>query len=413
MKIITLDEITFDKYTKTHKYRNYYQTSAYGKVMKNNNCNIHYIGIIDDNNNLLGASLILYKEVFMNYKIAYAPRGILFDYTNLENLTEFTTRLKRLLSKQGFMSLKIDPLIPANLRNKDGKIININKEANIILENLKANNYDYLGPNLFFEAEKPRFETLVVLDKDIKDIYQNFDKNIRYKIKKAIRSGVEIYKGNKEQLKEFYEFVKKKYNRPLNYYTDLFDNFSPNVDLYFAKLNTETFVITSRVQYEKELEINNNLAIEIQNNKNSKLKKKIINKKIESDNLVNVYKKNLVWATNLLKTYPTGLFIGTSLNINYDNASYLVIEGFNQQFRSLNPSYLIKWKMINDYKNKNFKYVNLNAISGEFNKINKYTGLNEMKLGFGSLITEYIGEFELIINNLPYNLYKNLNKNKK
>ena len=69
--------------------------------------------------------------------------------------------------------------------------------------------------------------------------------------------------------------------------------------------------------------------------------------------------------------------------------------------------------MINDYKNKNFKYVNLNAISGEFNKINKYTGLNEMKLGFGSLITEYIGEFELIINNLPYNLYKNLNKNKK
>mgnify|MGYP004622187659 FL=1 len=300
MKIITLDEITFDKYTKTHKYRNYYQTSAYGKVMKNNNCNIHYIGIIDDNNNLLGASLILYKEVFMNYKIAYAPRGILFDYTNLENLTEFTTRLKRLLSKQGFMSLKIDPLIPANLRNKDGKIININKEANIILENLKANNYDYLGPNLFFEAEKPRFETLVVLDKDIKDIYQNFDKNIRYKIKKAIRSGVEIYKGNKEQLKEFYEFVKKKYNRSLNYYIDLFDNFSPNVDLYFAKLNTETFVITSRVQYEKELEINNNLAIEIQNNKNSKLKKKIINKKIESDNLVNVYKKNLVWATNLL-----------------------------------------------------------------------------------------------------------------
>ena len=69
--------------------------------------------------------------------------------------------------------------------------------------------------------------------------------------------------------------------------------------------------------------------------------------------------------------------------------------------------------MINDYKNRNFKYINLNAISGEFNKITKYSGLNEMKLGFNSLITEYIGEFELVISNLPYNLYKNLNKEKK
>ena len=36
-----------------------------------------------------------------------------------------------------------------------------------------------------------------------------------------------------------------------------------------------------------------------------------------------------------------------------------------------------------------------------------------MKLGFNSLVTEYIGEFELIISPLPYNLYKNLNKEKK
>ncbi len=31
------------------------------------------------------------------------------------------------------------------------------------------------------------------------------------------------------------------------------------------------------------------------------LEKKLINEKIESDKLINTYKKNLVWATNLLK----------------------------------------------------------------------------------------------------------------
>ncbi|HIR58794.1 MAG TPA: peptidoglycan bridge formation glycyltransferase FemA/FemB family protein [Candidatus Onthousia excrementipullorum] len=412
MKIITLDEISFDKFASTHKYRNYYQTSAYAKTIKNHGYDIHYIGIIDDLGNLIGASLLLYKEVFMNYKIAYAPRGFLFDYTNVNNLKELASRLKKLLSKQGFISVTIDPYLPVNIRDKDGKIMNINNEANIALENLKASGFNYLGPNLFFESKKPRFEAIVTLDNDIKDIYQSFEKRVRHKIKKAIRSGVEIYKGSKEELELFYELIKKKYNKPLSYYIDLYNNFENNIDLYFAKLNTETFVITSRLQYEREIEINNDLANKIQATSNANSKKKLINEKMESDKLVNTYKKNLVWATNLLKDNPEGLIIGTSLNLTYDNVCYLIIEGFNQSFKTLNPNYLIKWKMINDYKNKNIKYINLNAVSGEFTKINKYSGLNEMKLGFNSLVTEYIGEFELIISPLPYNLYKNLNKDK-
>lgn len=413
MKIITLDEISFDKFANTHKYRNYYQTSAYGNTIKNHGVDIHYIGIIDDLGNLLGASLLLYKEVFMNYKIAYAPRGFLFDYNNINDLKEFTTRLKKLLGKQGFISITIDPYLPVNVRDKNGKIMNINNEANIALENLKSCGYNYLGPNLFFENNKPRFEAIVMLNNDIKDIYQSFEKRVKHKIKKAIRSGVEIYKGTKDELPLFYELIKKKYDKPLNYYIDLYNNFDNSIDLYFAKLNTETFVITSRLQYEREIEINNSLANKIQATTNNNSKKKLINEKMESDKLVNTYKKNLVWATNLLKDNPEGLIIGTSLNLTYDNVCYLIIEGFNQSFKTLNSNYLIKWKMINDYKNKNFKYINLNAVSGEFTKINKYSGLNEMKLGFNSLITEYIGEFELIISPLPYNLYKNLNKEKK
>ena len=412
MKIITLDEKAFDKFASTHKYRNYYQTSAYGRTKKSNGSNIHYIGIIDDYNNILGVSLILYKEVFMNYKIAYAPRGFLIDYTNVNNLTEFTNRLKKLLGKQGYMLIKIDPFIPINIRNNKGKIININNESNIILANLKAAGYEYLGANLFFENQKPRFEAIVTLNHDIKEIYQSFDKKVRQKIKKAIRNGIEIYKGNIEEINLFYELIKKKYNKPINYYTDLYNNFTNNIDLYFAKLNTETFVITSRMQYEKEIEINNELAIKIQTTTNNNSKKKLINEKMESDKLVNTYKKNLVWATKLLKENPNGLIVGTALNLCYDNVCYLIIEGFNQDFKSLNPNYLIKWKMINDYKNRNFKYIDLNAVSGEFTKITKYTGLNEMKLGFNSLVTEYIGEFDLVISPLPYNLYKNLNKDK-
>lgn len=413
MKIITLEEKEFDKYAQKHKYRSYYQSSSYGKIMKKFGYDIHYLGIIDEMENLIGASLLLYKEVFMNYKIAYAPRGLLFDYSNGALLKEFTERLKKLLAKQGFMLLKIDPVVPVALHNANGKILNINPESNIIVENLKASHWEYHGPTLFFETEKPRFEAVISLNKDIDAIYNTFEKRVRYKIKKAMRSGVEIIKGNEQNLPLFYDFVKKKYSRPIEYYQEFYKNFKCDIDLYFAKLNTETFVINSKKLYEREMEINDNLAYKIQQAKNANTRKKLINEKIESDKLINTYKKNLVWATNLLKENPNGILISSSLVLRYDRSAFLIIEGLNSKFKSLNPSYLMKWELISTYKKMNLKYINFNAVSGDFEHITEYSGLNEMKLGFNPIISEYVGEFDFVINQLPYNLYRNLNKDKK
>ena len=44
MKIITLSPQEFDKFASTHRYRNYYQTSAYGNTMASNGFKIHYLG---------------------------------------------------------------------------------------------------------------------------------------------------------------------------------------------------------------------------------------------------------------------------------------------------------------------------------------------------------------------------------
>ena len=167
------------------------------------------------------------------------------------------------------------------------------------------------------------------------------------------------------------------------------------------------------------MERNDLLAKHVQNKQvTGKKKQTALNEKMESDKLLNTYKNDLVWATELLKDHPQGIIIGSAFSIVYDQASYLIIEGFNPKYKELNPNYLIKWKMISEAKNRNFKYVNFNGISGDFTKDTKkkekkdtkYHGLNEMKLGYNAVITEYIGEFDFIINNLTYNLYRNLNK---
>ncbi len=413
MKIITLSPETFQEYASRHRYRNFYQTVAYGNTMKTNGYDIHYLGFIDENENLLGASLVIFKEVFMNYKVAYAPRGMLFDYGNMTLLQELMTKLKKLLAKQGFMYLKIDPYISLNIRKKDGTILNNNVEAGIILENLKAAGFQYHGNNLFFENAKPRFEAVVTLQKDIKQIFQLFDKRTRYKIKKAKRNGIEVYQGDEKDIEAFYEFVKRKHTKKLSYYQDFYKNFQENATIYLAKLNTEKFVIQSKKMYEKEMERNESLNKKMQDLKiTGKKKRTFLNEKMESDKLLNHYKNNLIWATKLLKEHPNSFIVGSSLCLTYDNATYMIIEGFHPKYKELNSNYLIKWKIIEDAKEKNHKYVNFNGVVGNFDETGKYKGLNEMKLGYHAVITEFIGEFDFIINGIPYNLYRNLNKEK-
>ncbi len=413
MKIVKLNSAQFDKFATSHRYRNYFQTSMYANVMSKFGYHSQYLGIVNEQNQLIGATLIIYKEVFMKNKLAYAPRGILFNYENEANVQELTLKLKKVLGKQGFMLLRIDPYIPLTIRDSDGTIMNFNNKGNSIIDNLKKNNFTYKGKTLFFETEKPRWEALVLLQKDIREIFAKLDKRTRNKIRKATNSGVEVIKDENNDINKLYEFVAKKDNKPLSFYKEMCNKFESNIEIYYATLNTETFLINSRRSYEKEVEYNATLAERIQESAiDDKERENFLNKKMESDKLITTYKKSLLIATDLLKSNPEGLQIAAAMIIKYDNAAYIFTEGIDEEYGYLNANYLLKWQLINDYNNEGLKYLNLNAIVGELEKKNEFSGLNEAKLGFNSTITEYIGEFDIILNNFAYNLYTKLNKKK-
>ena len=411
MKIVTISPEQFNRYASRHRYRNYYQTSVYGNTMRKFGFNVHFLGITDDSNTLIGASLIIYREVFMGHKIAYAPRGILFNYENPNQVKELADKLKKILGKQGFMLLKIDPYIPASIRDHEGKIMNFNSQINLIMANLKSAGFIHQGRTLFFEGEKPRWESLVLLNKDIRDIFNSFDKRTRHKIRKAANCGIECYKDPSKNINTLYNFIKRKSPKPIEFYRELISNFEENAEVYYGKINTEIYVINSRRAYEKEMERNDQIAEKIQQiNISQEVKNALLNKKMESDKLLNTYKNSMIQATELLKQYPNGIIVAGAIIIKYDNSAFLYIEGFDKKYTNLNPSYLLKWRMIDDYNKQGLKYLNLNGIVGEFERKNKYSGLNEMKLGFNSTITEYIGEFDIVLNNFSYNLYKSFGK---
>lgn len=410
MKIITLTKDRFNDFALNHPYASFYQTSSYGDVMSHFGFIPNYLGFLDDAGNLVGASLILFKKAFFNYKYAYAPRGFLIDYKDFGQFRDFTKELKRLLLKQNFLFITIDPLIPCTKRNKNGEIISVNNNINDILSSLKQNNYIHYGFNNYFETLKPRWNAFIEYSETEEELFKKFDKLTRNKIKKAIRMGVEIIKDENNDIEKIYDYLKIKYNRRnLHYYNYLKESFKDNLEVYYNFLNTANMLKNAKSVYEQELAKNEYLNNKIMQHNHPQT----INEKINSDKMLNKYKKELIEATRLAAENPNGLIIGGGIFIKHLRTINLLIEGYNPKYGRLNSNHLLRWHVIQKYRYENYDYFNLNAITGIFSTKNKLYGLNKSKLGFNAYAVEYIGEFNLIINDFIYRIYKLIKRNNK
>ena len=138
-------------------------------------------------------------------------------------------------------------------------------------------------------------------------------------------------------------------------------------------------------------------------------KQKIINDKIKSDERLNHYKNELIYATNLSRKYPDYVTIGAGFTIKHNNGVDLIIDSYLEEYLRFNPRYVFIWELIKKYKSEGFMYINLNAVVGDFSKedLGKYQSLNDPKLSFNSTVIEYIGEYDLVINERIYHKYKN------
>lgn len=404
MKIITLTGNQFEDFAKKHKYRSYFQTLSYAKLMKTDGYDYHLLGFLNNSNELIGASMILFKKIFFNYKIAYAPYGFLIDYTNSDIIEEITEKLKILLYKQKFLFLKINPRIECSKRDKDGNIISYNPEINDIMEILQKNDYIHNGFNNYFEDMKPRWNAVLKLTASNEKLYKDLDKQIRNKINKAKNCGVELK--NDDDVDTLYEFVKRKHTRNYKYYQKLLKEFNDNAKIYTAILNTRKYLENSKQLYELEQDKNEEINKKLTESSRYGINiSKIITQKMESDKLLAIRHKHLIKATKLYSKYPDNIKIGSMLTIEDNDGVNLIIEGYNKKYRDFDPNYLLKWEAIKKWNHEEKKYFNMNGIVGEFNSSNNYSGLNEAKLSFGADAIEYIGEFDLIINKPIYNIY--------
>lgn len=406
MYIKELTNAEFNLFTDSYPYFSIYQTSEYGFIMNTQNYTSLFLGLMDDNK-ILAASLILIEKEGM-FKYAYAPKGFLIDYNNKELVEKFTELIKEYLGKKKIMAIKINPMIIKSsydyITNTTHENPNYEEQINF----LKSLDYYHLGYNNLFEAFKPRYDAIIDLNKPITTLFGNMNKNFKNKVKSADKNGVRIIKGNDNEIDYLYEEVKNKYPRDKKYFEDVLFFFKKRnmIDYYYAKLDTNAYLINVQKRYQKQMDLCNKLNSKLFKNA-GKNNIKLINNKIYEENKLNELKNELVFATKLLKEEPKGILLATMLIAKYRDEVYIFMDGYNKDFKKLNAKHLMTWKLIEKYSNEKYKRFNLGGMTNPTINNEKYKGLNEFKLSFNARCVEYIGDLELITNNTLYSLYRN------
>lgn len=404
MKIIELTNDIYNEFTKKYPLSSVYQQVEYAFIMSKENYDSVILGLIDENNNVLAASVILIDKE-NKYKKAYAPCGFLIDYQDSNLLSIFTKEIKKYLNKMGIISIKITPLIVKSSYDLRNNIITKNNYYDIIFKNLKTLGYNHQGYNSYFEGLTPRFVSLLNIEKPYYMIFNNFNKEFRTKIRSASKKGVHVYLGTDSDLNYLYNETKKKNGNELKYYENVYKYFkiNKNAEFFYTKLNPNEYLAYIQNEYELQRRKVINILNEMNNSSD---RTHLINLKIQEDKILNDKKRELEKASSLVLKYPNGVVTSSILVIKGSKEVTIFMDGYDPSFKEFNSKHLLIWKLCEKYSNEGYKILNMGAITSPTLKENKYIGLNNFKLGFGSTAIEYIGELELIINHPLYLLSK-------
>lgn len=396
MHIKELNIAEFNAFSKTCPITSHYQNSNYALLMAENNYDYDLLGLVDELGVIKAACLILIKKINMTHKYGYSPKGFLIDYFDYDLLKIFTNKIKEYYNKK-LIFIKINPEIAIGEINQYTCLTNYNQNI-IIRDYLKELGYTKLKDNLYFEALYPRFNAIINL-KNYE--FNKLSKNCRNKIRKAEKKGLIFEKSGREGLDIIFNLNKditKSY-----FYKNYYNIFSKDsaCDIFLIRIDYKQYLINSKQLYDQELQKNNELSNNLINNPTEDK----IQEKMNSDKNLLSYKNDIEIATLGLKenkiTYIAGAFI-----IKYQNRINIVLSKYSHLYKHFNANYYLFYKLIEEYK-KDYKFLDMNGVTGDFKNTNPYKGLNKFKFGFNPNIYEFIGEFDLILNN---KIYQTLNK---
>lgn len=412
LKLKNIEKEEFDKFIKNHKTKSHFlQSLSWGEFSKTKkNLTPYYLGLVNENNEIVGATLLLEKKLPMNYCYFYAPRGFVIDYKKKELVRAMTKHIVDFAKNKKAIFVKIDPDIIKNSINYQGEETK-NPDYEAIFSTLKEIGFKHQGFTKNFETMQPRYTFRINLDQSLEDIENHFSKTTKQRIAKALKLDTEVVIGTKNDLKEFYHLMTLTESRKdfisynEDYYETLYEIFNGNesskATLFLGKVHLNKTIKA----LEKNLKtINNQISIlPIDNlSKSAKAKLNELTKQKENIN------KEIEKYKEYKKEYGTDLTLSAHMIIEYGDKAWVLYAGNHNILTETYVNYYTYYEHIKYCKEKNIKIYDQFGTIGDLSKDNPRIGLHEFKKKFGGDYIEFIGEWDYIINYPMYLIFTKL-----
>lgn len=412
LKLVNLEKEKFDDFVFNHPQKSHFlQSQAWGEFSKiKKNLIPHYLGLVDQENEIIAATLLLEKKLPLNLCYFYAPRGFVIDYKKKEILKIMTQKIVDFAKKRKAIFVKIDPDIIKTSYNYLNEETN-HEDAETIFNNLKSLGWKHQGFTKNFETMQPRYSFRIDLKQSLEDIEDHFSKTTKQRIAKALKLDTEVTIGTKNDIKEFYHLMTLTENRKdfisynEDYYETLYEIFNGNkhgkATLFLGKVH----LIKTINALEKNLKtINNQISILPIDNLSKSAKAKLTELTKQKENITQEIEKYKEYK----KEYGNDITLSAHMIIEYGNKAWVLYAGNHNILSETYVNYNTYYEHIKYCKEKGIEIYDQFGTIGDLSKDNPRLGLHEFKKKFGGDYVEFLGEWDFVTNKIMYFVFTKL-----
>lgn len=415
MKLIKLNKKDFKNFADKHPQITFHQTEEWANLKKVNNWQAHYVGLENDNDEIVAGAMILSKTLpIIKKKMFYSPRGFLIDYNDKKLLETFTNELKKYIKKEQGIFVKIDPFVEYQEHDNDGNIVKDGYNNKSAVENLKQLGYKFFGFNLMQDTLQPRWMHVIeTKNRTLNDVMKDMESKTRQILRKNERCGITTREITRDELPIFKDIMKHTsdrrefVDRPLSYYEAMWDNLHDSgiLKILIAEID---FNIYEKNTIEEKEETEKSLKERIYKKDKGILKmneKKFNSSNKQDEETIKRLEKQLEKIKELKKEYGDKEILGGILFLIYGNEVLSLHGGSHAKLMQFQSAYTIHFEGVKMAVEGNYNRYNFYGITGDFRKENPLYGLYLFKKSFGGHVVELIGEYDLIISKFWYNTY--------
>ena len=412
LKLINLNKEEFDEFVKNHSKSHFLQSLSWGEFAKvKKNLTPYYLGLVNEDNKIIAATLLLQKMLPMNYCYFYAPRGYVIDYNKKEILRVMTNKIVEFAKKKKGIFIKIDPDIIIKKYNYNNEEVPVDNNHEEIFKTLKELGYKHQGFTKNFETMQPRYTFRIDLTQDLDTIVEHFSKTTKQRIQKSNKLETIVEIGTKKDIDEFYHLMMLTENRKdfisynKDYYETLYEIFNGNKNskatLFLGKVNLSK---TIKSLERKLKRINDQISILPIDNLSKSSKAKLTELTKQKENINNEIAKYKEYKKDL----GNDLTLSAHMIIEYGDKAWVLYAGNHNILTETYVNYNTYFEHIKYCKEKGLKIYDQFGTIGDLSEGNSRLGLHEFKKKFGGDYIEFMGEWDFVTNKFMYFIFTKL-----